>query len=293
MSGKRHIVIRNKRGIASEQLLLAILALTLLVLAGLGFSKLMTGHWIPNFIPSFNQTQGRGGDLAQIRYVIPDDRVDFYDGATWHAFGVSKRELGGREYDGAGVMKAMREHYFDTQGTGRQPESVVLFGDFAAYTVRIVGVSDKNYREPRSWWENSALQDALTRFVFQDTRAIERGDTMLELWKNVRGQRELQHLYVLSVRDGQVYPLSRRSDVSDVIGENPSVFALVQRRALVWRERVLEHPVQLEYRTARGAGGAEATNEAWFCLTRTSGTQDLVVDLQQQADVGAVCGGRR
>lgn len=291
MNEERDDAVWNKRGIAAEQLLIAVLAVTLLVIAGLGFSKLMSGHWIPSFIPSFNQTRGGGTELAQIRYVIPDDRVDFYDGATWHAFGVAKRELAGREYDGAGVSRALREHYFDTKGVLRTSETVELFGDFAPYSVRIVGVSDKNYRESKSWWENSALQGALTRFVYDDVRAIERGDTVLELWKNVEGRQELQHLYVLSVRDNQMYPLSRRSDVVDVISENPSVSALVQRRALVWRERVLEKPALLAYRDADEANITGETQEAWFCITKTPGTQDLVVDLHKSVDVGAVCGG--
>jgi hypothetical protein len=137
------------------------------------------------------------------------------------------------------------------------------------------------------------LQDAFIRFAYQDVRPIERGDTLLELWKNAGGQQELQHLYVLSVRDGQIYPLSRRSDVSDVIVENPSVLALVQRRALVWRERVLEQPVLLAYRDALNNEKASVaeTTESWFCVSRTPGTQDLVIDLTKRVDVGAICGG--
>ena len=249
-------MIFSKRGFGAEELLKMLVALVILCLVVLGFYRLMTGHWPVNYIPGFNQTGEGKTELAMVRYVITEDRVDYYDGANWRAFGDAERELSGRTYGGVALKEILKEGYFDSKKVRRTSETVEFFD---SYYARI-----------------RAMQP-------YDSAGYVRGDVILELRKHGTdgGLGQLQEEYAVRGLAGDVVMIG---STDPFLKNNVVAREQVRRKALAWRERVLELPVRLTYRDETGE------HQLFVCMKRTQGSEDLVSDLSISVDADTRCG---
>lgn len=281
----RKLLQLNKRGdevSGAGALLRALLAIVILVLLVWGFYGAMTGHWIPNFIPSFNQTSETKSELALVRYVISEDRVDYYDGATWREFGEAERELQGKTYNGAVLRRDLREHYFDSQEKIRKAENVEFYNIFDGHYIMMSGVISRSYEDPRELWEARWTQEVYSHLMGSE-KPMKKGDVILELWKR-EGKTDvgkLQALYVLRGVSGEIVRISRRGQ--DFFDGNPTVQGLVRQKALAWRESVLQRAARVMVQEGEAV---------YVCLKRTTGSEDLVADLSKDVGESATCGER-
>ena len=281
-------MIPDKKGIVAQQLVTVVLVMFFLVFMIMLFTRAQTGHWIPDFIPGFNQTGTGRTELALVRYVISDDRVDYYDGANWRAFGDTSRQFSAETttnniYNGTVLKQEMREHYFDPRGRLRNAENVEFYDLFDGYYIRISEVISQSYETPQSWWEVRWTQD-IVNYLSGSVRALQRGDVILELWKHGGTSEvgQLQAIYVLRSVAGEILRISRSS--SDFFDEKVAVRELVRRKAIAWRESVLQQPMRITYNLESGEEQID-----YVCLKRITGTEDLVAELDNNVDVNSRC----
>lgn len=276
-------MIRETRGMGAEKLVVIVLVIFVLVFMASGFSRLMTGHWIPNFIPSFNYTGEGKSELSLVRYVITEDRLDYYDGANWRAFGEAPRELNEKVYEGTTLRSALRAHYFDSGNTIRGKGGVTFPSvEFEVYTIRFDSILDRSYEEGRSWWEAKWVQD-VWHLLGNSVEKMERGDVVIELWKRSGTREQLHELYVLRESAGEIIRITRGE--GDVLDENVVMKTSVRQKALAWREGVFKKPVRVSYQNAEGD-----TLDVYVCLQRTTGSNDLVADLDKDVSSTGTCG---
>ncbi len=280
----------DKKGIVAQQLVIIVLVMFFLVLMIMLFTRAQTGHWIPDFIPGFNQTGTERTELALVRYVISDDRVDYYDGANWRAFGDASRQFSAdtnanNKYNGAVLRQEIRAHYFDSRGQLRKAENIEFYDLFDGYYIRISEVIDQSYEIPQSWWESRLTQEAVN-YLSGSVRPLQRGDVMLELWKHggTTEAGQLQGMYVLRGVAGEILRISRSG--SDFFDEKIAARELVRRKAIIWRESVFQQPMRVTYKLESGEEKMD-----YVCLKRTTGTEDLVADLDKNVNVNSRCEG--
>ncbi len=283
-------VVLDKKGIVAQQLVILVLVMFFLVLMIMLFTRAQTGHWIPDFIPEFNQTGTGRTELALVRYVISEDRVDYYDGANWRAFGDMARQFNAETtadntYNGAVLKQEIRAHYFDLRGQLRKAENVEFYDLFDGYYIRISEVIAQSYDAPQSWWESRLTQDVVN-YLSGAVRPLQRGDVMLELWKHggTGEAGQLQAIYVLRGIAGEILRISRRG--SDFFDEKVAARELVRRKALAWRESVLQQPMRVTYKLESGE-----EQISYVCMKRTTGTEDLVARLDRNVEVNSRCEG--
>ena len=268
-------MILDKKGIVAQQLVTVVLVMFFLVLMIMLFTRAQTGHWIPDFIPGFNQTGTGRTELALVRYVISEDRIDYYDGANWRAFGDTSRQFNTETttdytYNGAVLKQEIRAHYFDSRGQLRKSENVDFYDLFEGYYIRISEVIDQSYETPQSWWESRLTQGAVN-YLSGSVRPLQRGDVMLELWKHggTTEAGQLQGMYVLRGVAGEILRISRSG--GDFFDEKVAAS---------------EQPMRLTHKLESGE-----EQVTYVCLKRTTGTDDLVADLDKNVDMNSRCEG--
>lgn len=294
--------MKNKRGDVTQGKIIAlVIGVFVLVLVSIFAYSFFTGtNVFFKFIPTFNLSSSATGGLEIFRYDVPNNKLQYYDGASWNDFKLgTSLKINNKKISSDSLRSGIREFY---ETKSELPKERI----WESFTKKY-----KKYRSDDSGSYNAELtydEANITRFYYSDKTgygAVEVDITNVTQYQHVftssEGFFEESNTYskkpsnmgFLISFDDSIYSLDRRGYSSPTIQliEKPNEDEIeIKNKAIEWRDSILKNPVELCWDWVEKSDEPKCNS---FCLDKISdsGKVYLWVDLSKPVSKSENCGG--